>query len=75
MAEKKKWIASATDDAHGQFKKKAKEAGKSTEEFARMHEHSPGKLGKQARLALTLMGLKHTSKTEHQASKLYDKKS
>jgi len=73
MAEKN-FIADATANAHGQFRAKAKKAGKSTAEFARMHEHSPGKLGKQARLALTLMGLHHTSKSDGQASKLYDKK-
>ena len=27
MAEKKKWIAKATSEAHGQFRRKAKEAG------------------------------------------------
>lgn len=58
MAEKKKkfWISGATENAHGQFRKKAKAAGESTKEFASEHAGSPGKLGKQARLAETLMG-------------------
>lgn len=57
----KKWIQKATDNAHGQFKAKAEAAGKSTREFAEEHKGSPGKLGKQARLALTLMGASHKS--------------
>jgi hypothetical protein len=52
----KKWIQKATENAHGQFKAKAEAAGKSTEEFAEEHKGSKGKLGKQARLALALMG-------------------
>lgn len=53
----KKFIQKATENAHGQFKAKAEAAGKSTREFAEEHQHDKGKLGKQARLALTLMGL------------------
>ena len=59
MAERKKpkrWIAKATSNAHGQFRKKAEAAGESTREFAAEHEGDSGKTGKQARLALTLMG-------------------
>jgi hypothetical protein len=52
----KKWIKGATENAHGQFKAKAEAAGKSTSEFAREHAHAEGRLGKQARLALVLMG-------------------
>ena len=52
------WIGSAIKH-HGVFRKAAKAAGKSTEEFARMHEHSPGVMGKRARLAMTLMHLNH----------------
>jgi hypothetical protein len=59
MAKKGKWIASATANAHGQFKAKAQAAGMSTAAFAHKEEHAPGKLGKQARLAETLMGLNH----------------
>lgn len=56
---KKHWIKSATANSHGQFREKAEHAGKSTAEFAKEKEHAPGKLGKQARLAKSLMGLKH----------------
>jgi hypothetical protein len=67
MAEKKKkWIKAATENAHGQFRKKAESAGKTTREFAKEHEGDSGKTGKQARLAETLMGLKKKS------HKLYD---
>lgn len=66
----KNWIAGATENAHGQFAAKAKKAGKSTREFAEMHKNSPGVLGKQARLALTLMGMPHDKSKEH-AKKLY----
>lgn len=70
MAEKK-WIAGATENAHGQFAAKAKAAGKSTREFAEEHKGDKGKLGKQARLALTLMGMhgkKETKKKHRSAS-------
>jgi hypothetical protein len=50
-----KWMDDATANSHGQFKAKAKAAGMSTRAFAEKHQHSPGLLGKQARLALTLM--------------------
>lgn len=56
---RKKWISGATENAHGQFKAKAEKAGKSTAEFAREKASAPGKTGKQARLAETLMGLNH----------------
>ena len=61
MAEKKKkrWIAKATDNAHGQFKAKAEAAGKSTKEYAEEKKGAKGKLGKQARLAIALMGASH----------------
>lgn len=56
----KDFIAAATDnDGKHPFKKKAEAAGMSTSAFAHLHEHSPGKLGEEARLALTLMGLRH----------------
>lgn len=41
----------------GAFKAKAKAAGKSTSEFAKEKADAPGRLGKQARLASTLMNL------------------
>lgn len=59
MAEKKKWIKGATANAHGQFRHKAEAAGMTTREFAKEKENAPGKLGKQARLAETLMGMSH----------------
>lgn len=56
---KKKWIQSATENSHGQFAAKAQAAGMSTREFAEKHKDAKGVLGKQARLALTLMGMHH----------------
>lgn len=56
---KKKWIKGATANAHGQFRRKAEAAGETTREFAREHEGDAGVTGKQARLALTLMGMPH----------------
>lgn len=55
MAMKKKWMAKATESAHGQFRAKAEAAGKSTMAYAQEKKSVPGKLGKQARLAITLM--------------------
>ena len=65
MAGKKKWIKGATANAHGQFAAKAKKAGKSTAEFAAEKSDAPGKLGKQARLAKTLMGMHHGGAANH----------
>lgn len=56
----KKWMQKAFANSHGQFKAKAERAGESTAEFAKEHEHSPGKLGRQARLAE--MGMHHGAK-------------
>ena len=53
----KRWVAKATAGAHGQFRKKAEAAGESTHEFAEDHKGDSGKTGKQARLAITLMGM------------------
>jgi len=53
----KKWIKGATENSHGQFRAKAEAAGKSTAAYAREHEDDSGKLGKQARLAETLMAM------------------
>ena len=70
MAEKKKkWVQKATANSHGQFRRKAEAAGESTRQFAKEHEGSPGRLGKQARLAETLMGMSHKKKHK---SRLYD---
>lgn len=51
------FIAKATANSHGQFKAKAQKAGMSTADFASKMASAPGRLGKQARLAKTLMGL------------------
>ena len=57
MAEK--WIAGAVSKHPGKFSAKAKAAGKSTAEYAQEEAHAPGALGKEARLAQTLMGMHH----------------
>lgn len=71
---KKRWIKKATEHNKGKFGEKAEHAGKSTAEFASEHEHDSGKLGKEARLAKTLMGMKHKHKGLHVAAKMYGKK-
>jgi hypothetical protein len=43
----------------GSLKRAAKRAGKSTAEFAKENEHSPGLLGKRARLAEVFMHANH----------------
>lgn len=53
----KNWIAGATKNAHGQFRKKAQAAGMSTRAYASKMAGAGGKTGKQARLAKTLMGM------------------
>jgi len=55
MAVKKarKWISKAISRP-GALTRKAKAAGMSVQAFARKHKGSPGRLGKQSRLALTL---------------------
>lgn len=55
----KHWIAKATSNAHGQFRAKAQAAGESTREYAEKEKGAKGKTGKQARLALALMGMRH----------------
>lgn len=73
----KKWIKSAVANAHGQFKAKAEHAGESTHAFAEEHKDDGGKTGKQANLAITLMGMHHGSKSEGKgdtASRLYGTK-
>jgi phage tail tape-measure protein len=59
MAKSKKWMSKAFANSHGQFKAKAKRAGKSTAEFAREKAGAPGKLGRQARLAERGMEASH----------------
>lgn len=60
----KKWMQKAFANSHGQFKAKAEKAGESTAEFAHAHEDSPGKLGKQARLAEVGMAASHHRKSK-----------
>ena len=67
---KKGFISGATANSHGQFRRKAERVGETTKEFAKEKEHAPGKLGAQARLAETLMGL---SKKKSRGSVLYSK--
>lgn len=43
----------------GVFSSAAHRAGKSTSEFAHEHEHSSGKIGKRARLALAFASARH----------------
>lgn len=70
MAEKRKgWVKSATANSHGQFRSKAERAGETTREFADAHKGDGDKTGKQARLALSLMGMHHTGERR---KKLYD---
>lgn len=54
----KKWMKKAFANSHGQFKAKAKAAGESTAEYASEKKGAPGKLGKQARLAMAGMKAK-----------------
>lgn len=52
--EKKNWMRDAVKPSRkGVFKAKAEKAGKSTKEYAEEKKNAPGKLGKEARLALT----------------------
>lgn len=66
MAEKKKkkWIKAAVAEGKGAFKAKAEAAKKTTKEFAAEKASAPGKLGKEARLAETLMGMNKGKKKE-----------
>ncbi len=73
MAEKKKWIKSATAGAHGQFRAKAEAAGETTREFASEHADDSGTTGKQARLAQTLMGMHHGGAKKSRRAAFYDK--
>ena len=51
------FIAKAVGGNKGKFKAKAKAAGKTTAAYAKEKAHAPGTLGKEARLATTLMGM------------------
>lgn len=66
-APKKNWVKKAVPESRrGVFKKKAEAAGETTKAFAAKHAGDKGTLGKEARLAETLMGMKH------KRAKLYD---
>lgn len=71
MAEKKKkWVKNVTEHMDkGVFRKKAERAGKTTEAYAEEHEHSKGKIGKQARLAESLMAMSKAHKKHSSSSK------
>jgi len=61
------WISKATSKHKGTFSAKAAKAGMSTAAYAKKEASASGKLGKEARLALTLMhlnraGAKHNAK-------------
>ena len=69
-AKKKNWIKAAVPkERRGVFKEKAKEAGKTTKEYASEKVSAPGELGREARLAENLMGMSHRRKKK---SPLYD---
>lgn len=53
----KKWIAGAIKRP-GAFRAKAQAAGESTRQYAEEHKGDSGRTGRQARLALTLMGMR-----------------
>lgn len=62
---KKNWIKQATPKGRrGVFKTKAEAAGKTTKQYAAEKADAPGALGKQARLAQTLMGMGKKSNTK-----------
>ncbi len=66
----KNWVKKAIPDSHkGIFSAKAKRAGETTSEFAKDKADAPGTLGKEARLAETLMSMHHKRR-----SRLYDRK-
>lgn len=62
----KEWISKATEHNKGKFSAAAKRAGKSTAEFAKEKAGAPGKLGREARLAKTLMSMHKGGKSRTQ---------
>lgn len=59
VAAKKNWIKKAIPASRrGVFKAKAEAAGKTTREYATEKSDAPGELGREARLASNLMGMK-----------------
>lgn len=68
---KKNWVKQAVPKKRrGVFRAKAEAAGESTAAYAEEKKDAPGKLGREARLASTLMGMSHKRKK----SPLYDRK-
>ena len=58
MAGKKNWIKSAVPaSSKGKFREKAQRAGMSTIAYANKEKDASGTLGKEARLAASLMGM------------------
>ena len=76
MADKpkrKNWIQKAVPDKNkGKFAAKAKAAGKTTSEYASEHAGDSGTLGKEARLAQTLMGMRKKKSLTYSNSKMKD---
>ena len=64
------WIAGATEDNKGKFGAKAARAGETTCEYAAAKSGAPGTLGKEARLAETLMGMHKKSPRYRDGAKL-----
>jgi hypothetical protein len=69
----KHWIKGAIKHP-GAFKAKAEAAGETTKEFASEKADAPGALGKQARLAETLMGMKHGRSEDERKKSRYGAK-
>jgi len=66
----KRWVQKAVPKSRrGVFSAKAKSAGMSTRQYAEKKKHAPGKLGKQARLALTLMGMSRKGKRKRRSKR------
>lgn len=64
------WIKAATDNAHGQFRAKAERAGETTRQYAEEHKGDRGMTGRQARLAITLMGMRHGSPADRRYKRM-----
>lgn len=64
MAVKDPLLIERSSVQRGALTKKAKAASEPTMSFAKKHEDSPGKLGKQSRLAETLSKLRRKGATK-----------
>ncbi len=63
-----KWIQDAiSEKTKGSFTAKAKKAGVGVQQFAKKKAKAPGKLGKQARLAMTFKKMGKTKKKTKKA--------